>query len=418
VDRRVTNWAGNLTYEAAQVHTPGSVAELRELVGRLPRVKALGTRHSFSAIADSPGGALVSLAGLDPDLRIDPAARTASVTGGTSYGVLAAALQAEGWALGNLASLPHISVAGATATASHGSGDANQVLSASVAAVDIVKGDGSLVTVGRGDPDLAGLAAGLGRFGIVTRVTLDLQPSFTVRQDVYRMAPWDAVLEAFDEVMASAYSVSLMADYARPVVDEVWQKTRLGDGPPDPVPASRFGGSWADDAGLPAGTHLNQRGGIPGPWSDRLAHFRRGKTLRNGGDELQSEYFVGREHGVAALRALRGMGERISPHLHVSEVRTVAADELWLSPAYRRGSVCIGFTWRKHAAEVTSLLPAIEAALEPFAPRPHWGKLSRLGPEVLAGRFPRLADAAALAGRWDPDGVFANPAVDRLLGLG
>jgi alditol oxidase len=413
----LTNWAGNLAYSGDSVHHPTSVVEVQELVARLPRVKALGTRHSFNTIADSPGGALISLSELAPEVTIDAEAMTVSVTGGTPYGVLAAELHAQGYALHNTGSLPHISVAGATATGTHGSGDRHGILSTAVSAVELVKSNGSLVTVDRSNPDLKALAVGLGAFGVVTRVVLDIQPTYLVRQDVYRNAPWDTVLEAFDEVMASAYSVSLIGDFGSPVIRELWQKTRV-ESPsdaaeqPEPVPESLYGGTWYDDAEEPPDHALNARAGIAGPWSDRLPHFRLDAPPSAGGDELQTEYFVDRGHAVNALRTLRSLGDRISPHLHATEIRTAAADDLWLSPAYERDSLCIGFTWRKHPTEVMALLPDIEAALTTYEPRPHWGKLFAFSGEALARRFPRLPDFLELRTTYDPTGKFTNAFID------
>ena len=413
----LTNWAGSLAYSAESVHYPTSVAEVQELVSRLPRVKALGTRHSFNASADSPGGALISLSELAPEVTIDADAMSVSVTGGTRYGVLAAELQAHGYALHNTGSLPHISVAGATATGTHGSGDRNGILSTAVAGVELVTADGSLVTVDRSNPDLKALAVGLGAFGVMTRVVLDMQPTYLVRQDVYRNAPWDSVLEAFDAVMSSAYSVSLIGDFGSPVVRELWQKARVESVPdddeqPEPVPASLHGGTWYDDAEEPPDHALNVRAGIAGPWSDRLPHFRLDAPPSAGGDELQTEYFVDRRHAVDALRMLRSLGDRISPHLHATEIRTVAADDLWLSPAYARDSLCIGFTWRKHPTEVMALLADIEAALASYEPRPHWGKLFTFSDADLAQRFPRLPDFLELTTTYDPTGKFSNAFID------
>jgi xylitol oxidase len=408
----LTNWAGNVTYRATAVHHPTSVPEVQDLVARLPKVRALGTRHSFSTVADSPGGVLVTLSGLAPEIAVDPDALTASVTGGTRYGELAAALHARGYALANMGSLPHISVAGATATGTHGSGDGNGILATSVAALEIVRADGSLVAVDRSDPALAALAVGLGMFGVVVRVVLDVEPTYLVRQDVYVGTPWDTVLHAFDEVMASAYSVSLMGDPGSPVV-LLWQKTRVPYGAAPPAPRSLHGGTWLDDADLPPGHALNPCGGVVGPWSERLPHFRLDGAPSVGGDELQTEYVVDRRHAVDALRVVRGLGPRLSPHLHAAEIRTVAADDLWLSPAYRRAGVCLGFTWRKHPAEVATLIGDVEAALAPFAPRPHWGKLHGMSGDDLARRFPRLPDALDLARSWDPAGKFGPLDLDR-----
>ena len=237
------NWAGNLTYRAAAVHHPATVAQVQDLVARLPRVRALGTRHSFSAVADRPGGDLVSLAALPSEITVDAAAMTVSVTGGTRYGELAAALHSQGFALHNTGSLPHISVAGATATGTHGSGDANGILATAVVALEVVGADGTLQTVDRAHPALAAMAVGLGMFGVITRVVLEIQPTYRVRQDVYVGAPWDGVLEAFDEIMAGAYSVSLMGDPGAPVLGQIWQKTRVGDEPPVPAPRSLHGGA-------------------------------------------------------------------------------------------------------------------------------------------------------------------------------
>jgi xylitol oxidase len=182
-----TNWAGNLTYSADSIHHPTSVAEVQQLVAQHWRVKAVGTRHSFNAVADSPGGALISLSKLPPDIAVDTDAMTVSVTGGTRYGVLAGQLQSQGYALHNTGSLPHISVAGATATGTHGSGDRNGILSTAVSAVDLVTSDGSLLTVDRANLDLRALAVGLGAFGVITRLVLDIQPTYLVR--VHRGGP-------------------------------------------------------------------------------------------------------------------------------------------------------------------------------------------------------------------------------------
>jgi alditol oxidase len=418
VSEASTNWAGNLTYSADSIHHPTSVVEVQQLVAQHSRVKALGTRHSFNAVADSPGGALISLSKLPPDIAVDTDAMTVSVTGGTRYGVLAAQLQSRGYALHNTGSLPHISVAGATATGTHGSGDRNGILSTAVSAVDLVTSDGSLLTVDRANPDLRALAVGLGAFGVITRLVLDIQPTYLVRQDVYRNPPWDSVLGAFDEVMASAYSVSLLGDFASPVIRELWQKTRVewvgeGHDQPEPVPKSLHGGTWYDDAEEPPGHSLNARGGVAGPWSERLPHFRLDARPSAGGDELQTEYFVDRRHAVDAIQTLRSLGERISPQLHATEIRTAAADDLWLSPAYERDCLCIGFTWRKHPTEVMALLPDIEAALAPYEPRPHWGKLFVFTAEDLARRFPRMPDFVDLTRTYDPTGTFSNPFLER-----
>jgi alditol oxidase len=178
------------------------------------------------------------------------------------------------------------------------------------------------------------------------------------------------------------------------------------------VPESLHSGTWYDDAEEPPDPTLTVRAGIAGPWSDRLPHFRLDASPSAGGDELQTEYFVDRQHAVNALRTLRSLGDRISPHLHATEIRTAAADDLWLSPAYERDSLCVGFTWRNHPTEVMALLPDIEAALSSYEPRPHWGKLFVFDDEDLARRFPRLPDFLELATTYDPTGKFTNAFID------
>ncbi|WP_010204497.1 FAD-binding protein [Salinibacterium sp. PAMC 21357] len=409
------NWAGNLTYSAEAILQPKDVHELQDLVARWPRVRALGTRHSFTDIVDTPG-ALISLANIAPEIRIDPAAMAVSVTGGTSFGILINELEKHGFALQNTGSLPHISVAGATATGTHGSGDGNGILSTAIAAVELVTADGTLVTIDRTSDHLPAIAVGLGAFGIISRVTLDIEPTYRVRQDVYRFAPWETVLEQLDEVMASAYSVSLLADFASPTVLQIWLKTRLDNGDDVDLAPTLFGGVWYDDSDELAPENVNQRASVPGPWSERMPHFRLDGQPSNGGDELQSEYYVAREDGVAAVEVLRTLGAQISPHLLISEIRTAAADSLWMSPAYERDVLCIGFTWAKHPVEVAALLPVIEKALAPFAARQHWGKLFHYGADVIRERFSRSGDFLTLQSDYDPTGKFWNPFLERSLG--
>ena len=187
-----TNWAGNHVYRAARLEEPGSVAELQELVASHERVRALGSRHSFTDIADTDG-VLVSLANLPDDVDISEPGRSVTVGGGVLYGHVAESLQQRGWAMANMASLPHISVAGAVATGTHGSGDRNGSLAAAVSAVEAVGPSGEIYRLQRGDADFAGSVVALGALGIVTALTLDIEPSFDVRQDVFTDLPWPVV---------------------------------------------------------------------------------------------------------------------------------------------------------------------------------------------------------------------------------
>lgn len=403
-----SNWSGHHEFRAATVHRPRTLDELREVVANAPRIRPLGSRHSFSDIADSDE--LVSLEAMPASIRIDGESETVSLSGGTRYGDLAPALQQSGWALRNLASLPHISVAGSIATGTHGSGDRNGTLSRAVSSLDYVLADGSLRTISPVDDDFDGAVVALGALGVLYRVTLDLEPTFEVRQDVYEGLSWTSFLDHFDAVFARAYSVSVFTRWVGENVGQVWLKSVIGDRKP---PQSLYGASPrltdrhpADD--MPA-DNTTPQGGSPGPWLDRLPHFRLSYSPSSG-DELQSEYLVPREHAVDAVRAVHALGDRIAPHLFVSELRTMAADSLWLSGAFETDALGIHFTWKRDPENVLPLLPVIEEALAPFNARPHWGKLFH---EVRRELYPRLPDFIELATRVDPTGKFRNGFLDQ-----
>lgn len=417
IDQMVTerNWAGNYGYKAPRVAHPASLAELQDLVAGAGKVRALGSRHSFNDIADT-AGTLVVLDKLDAGISIDRQNMTVTVSGGTRYGTLAAELQRQGFALHNLASLPHISVAGAVATATHGSGDGNGNLATAVAALELVTADGTVATARRGDPDFDGMVVGLGALGIVSRLTLDIEPSFDIAQSVFENLAWDHVLAGFDDVTSAAYSVSLFTDWSGPRVGQAWLKNRtdqtaLPAGLPD-----FFSGTPARQARHPlpgvSGSTCTQQLGVPGPWADRLSHFRMEFTPSKG-DELQSEYLVPREHAVDAIRTMRSLSDVVTPLILVGEIRTVAADQLWLSPNYGGAGIGLHFTWRQDEPAVRAILPVLEAELAPFGARPHWGKLFHADAAALAPLYPRFADFAALAGRLDPSGKFRNDFLDR-----
>ncbi|WP_129337112.1 D-arabinono-1,4-lactone oxidase [Cellulomonas endophytica] len=412
----LTTWARNHTYRAARVHAPRTLEELQAAVAAEPRVRAVGSRHSFNDLVDTD--ALVRLDALPTSVDVDAAARTVRVAGPVRYGDLAPVLDAAGFALHTMASLPHISVAGAVATATHGSGDRTRNLAAVVRGLELVTGDGHLREIGADDPDLPGAVVGLGSIGVVHAVTLAVEPTYEVAQEVHLDVPWDDVLTHLDEVTGSATSVSLFTDYAGPTVAQVWRKSRLDAGwrPGERV----LGVAPADHAVHPIdggdATSATQQLGVPGPWHARLPHFRMEFTPSHGA-EIQSEYLVPREHAVAALTALRALGPRLAELLLVAEVRTVAADDLWLSTASGRDSVALHFTWQQRTEDLAALLPVVEAALAPFDPRPHWGKVFTLegagAPDALARLYPRLDDFRALAARFDPAGRFAGDLVRR-----
>ncbi|WP_370057327.1 FAD-binding protein [Leifsonia sp. EB41] len=409
------NWAGNHEYRAQRIARPTSVEELREVVAGATSVRALGSRHSFNDLADTDG-VLVSTAGLPADIRIDAEARTVTVGGGVRYGDLARELQTAGWALHNLASLPHISVAGAIATATHGSGDRNGNLSTAVAGLRILTGSGELVDFARGDAGFEGAAVSLGALGVVTEVVLDIRPTFDVRQRLFGGVPWEAVTSRFDEVTSAAYSVSLFTTWDEDAVSLAWLKEL--DGAATPI-ADDFSGAPA----LTEARHMiaamdvrntTEQLGVAGPWSERLAHFRFEFTPSNG-EEIQSEYLVPRARAVEAIQAVRELAPLIAPLLQISEIRTVAADDLWLSSAYGTDVVGLHFTWFRDQAGVEAVLPVLEAALLPLGARPHWGKLYLDRDGVVPALYPRLDAFRALAESLDPEGRFRNPFLTRLL---
>ena len=415
-----TNWAGNYAYRASGVVHPASVEAVQRAVRDAGasggRVRALGTRHCFNDIADTSGD-LIAMTALPPRYELDEAERTVTVSGGTRYGDVAEQLDASGWALPNLASLPHISVAGAIATATHGSGDRNQNLAAVVRAIEFVDGTGELRVLRRGDEDFAGAVVGLGTLGLVTAVTLDVVPTFEVAQTVYDGLDWPTVLENLDAITSASYSVSMFTGWVGGV-QQVWLKRAVRDEAPE-APETFFGSARATEKRHPLpgvdATACTDQFGVAGPWYDRLPHFKLAFTPSNG-EEIQSEYLVPRERAVEALQGLLPLAERIAPVLQVTELRTVAADDLWLSSAYERDVLGIHFTWKRDQAGVEAVLPAIEDALFPLGARPHWGKLFLDVNGMVPSQYPRFDDFRALVAKYDPQDVFRNAYLDRVLG--
>jgi xylitol oxidase len=407
------NWAGTYSYTAPRIVTATSVDDVRRVLAAPGRVRALGTRHSFTDLPDTIG-TLVDVTGLPPEYALDSDAATVTVGAGTRYGELAVWLEERGWAMRNMGSLPHINVGGATATGTHGSGDGNQVLSASVQALRYVGADADVHEVRRGDADFDALVVGLGAYGITVAVTLDIQPTFRMRQDIYAGVSWDAALADYAAVTGAGYSVSVFSMWEPGTLGFVWVKTRLDDDA-DAVPDALLDGVRATGGESPLSgiDNVTELGGVPGPWMLRLPHFRL-DAEPSFGDEIQTEYFVERRHAPDALRAVRALGDGIRPHLFVTELRTAAADELWLSPAYQRDSVIIHFTWFNHPERVGEMVPQIEEALAPFEARPHWGKVHGFDRSAIERVHPRLADARAVFERLDPEGRFVNAHLERL----
>jgi alditol oxidase len=413
-----TNWAGNLTYGTNNLQTPGTVEEVRATVKSASKLRALGARHSFNAIADSTHEQ-ISVERLD-EMTLNEKARTVTVGGGVKYSQLAPWLDAKGYALHNLASLPGITVAGACATATHGSGLHNGNLATAVAALEIVTADGNLLSLSKekNGEQFLGAVVALGALGVVTRITLNVQPTYQVAQSVYQNLSLDELGKHFGEVFGSGYSVSVFTDWEHHRATQVWIKRRLGPNVADDWDAEFFGAKLAKEklhplAGHPTESVTDQQG-QPGPWYDRLPHFRIGQTPSSG-QELQTEYFVPYNRGFEAIQAVEKLHKHVSPLLFITELRTIAPDQLWMSMAYQRPSLAIHFTWKPMWPEVQKVLPMIEEQLLPFQPRPHWAKLFTLQPAQLEPCYTRLPQFRALLAHYDPQGKFRNKFVDQSL---
>jgi xylitol oxidase len=382
------------------------------VVARAPRIRVLGSRHSFSDIADSDQ--LVTVDRLPAAIEIDHDRHRVTCAAATSYGELAIALEREQLALANLASLPHISIAGAISTATHGSGTQNGNLATAVEALELVSSDGRLHELRRGDPDFDGTVVALGALGALTRVTLQVEPLYEVRQRVFEPLRWEALFAHLEEIMASGYSVSVFTMWGR-LAGHVWVKQRVGQ---ESVGDELFGAPALRVERHPIDgldpVHATQQLGAPGPWFDRLPHFRMGFTPSSGA-ELQSEYLVARRDGIEALRAVQGIATVLRPLLLVSEIRAVAADSLWLSPQYDRDTIGIHFTWKREPGAVRRALAEVERVLAPFAARPHWGKLFLAGAAEIAPLYERLPAFRDLLGRLDPRRAFSNDWLERHL---
>jgi alditol oxidase len=411
-----TNWAGNLTYAAERFVRPGTVLEAQEAVRAASKVRAVGSRHCFNDIADTTGAQL-SLDRLNGVLALDRQRSQVTVEGGIRYGELGPYLHSQGYALHNLASLPHISIAGACATATHGSGALGN-LAIAVAEIEFINAGGDLVTLSREKDGevFGGAVVNLGALGVVTKLTLDLQPAFHVRQDVFRELPWAELEARFDAIMSSGYSVSVFTAWQADTVEQVWVKSVVGAGAAFAAKESLFGARAATANIHPLerldAANCTEQVGVIGPAYDRLPHFRMGFTPATG-EELQVEYFVPRECAVPAIRALRRHRERLAAILLMGEIRTVAADALWMSPCYRTPCVAFHFSFKQDWPSLSAILPGLEQALAPYHPRPHWGKMFTMAPEQIRVHYPRLADFRALLQAHDPRGKFRNAFVER-----
>jgi xylitol oxidase len=416
---KLTNWAGNLEYSTDHLYAAKSLEQVQDFVKKQPKLKVLGSRHCFNNIADSKD-TFLSLKPLDEIVSLDPQARTVTVYAGITYGQLSPLLHNKGFALHNLASLPHISVAGACTTATHGSGEKNGNLATAVSALELVTGSGELVELSREKDGefFKGAVVGLGALGVITKITLDIQPTYIMRQYVYENLPLREMKDHFDAIQASAYSVSLFTDWQNQRFSEVWLKSRVEKGHVFDATPEFFGAKLATRNLHPiaelSAENCTEQMGVPGPWYERLPHFRMGFTP-SAGKELQSEYFVPRQHAVEAILAIERLRDQVTPHLLITEIRAIAADELWMSPCYQQPCVTIHFTWKQDWPAVSKLLPIIEKELAPFQARPHWGKLFTTSPKELHAIYKKLPEFVALTRKFDPQAKFRNEFLNTII---
>ena len=409
-----TNWAGNLTYSTDNLHIPKNVEELQEAIKKCKKVRALGTKHCFNTIADSKENQ-ISTEAFNKIIGLDKEKNTVTVEAGIKYGEMCKYLDDNGFALHNLASLPHISVAGACATSTHGSGIKNGSLATAVSAIEFVNGKGEVVSLSRekDGEEFGAAVVNVGALGIATKITLDVQPTFKMKQVVYQNLPMSALEKNFEAIMSGGYSVSLFTDWRNKNVSEVWVKSKAED--MKEVAPEFYGAKLATKNLHPIEAldpvNCTDQMGVEGPWYERMPHFKMGFTPSSG-KELQSEYFVAFEHAYEGFMAIEKLNEKVAPHLFITEVRAIAADELPMSPFYKKTCVAFHFTWKQEVEAVMALLPEIEEALAPFAPRPHWGKIFTLKPAVLQSRIEKLADFKKIMEKHDPEGKFRNEFID------
>lgn len=413
---RLKNWAGNITYSTDNVFYPETIEAIQQLVKDHTKIKVLGTKHCFNRIADSSNN-LISTSKLNKVLSLDTASNSVTVEAGIKYGELAPYLGNRGFALHNLASLPHISVGGSIATGTHGSGIRNGNLSSAVVGLEVVTVDGQVVNFSKelDAEKFNAVVVGLGAIGITTKVTLTVEPTYQLRQYVFTGMPMAQLRNNFEEIMSAGYSVSLFTDWQTDLINEVWIKSRLDDGKDHSGPEF-FGAKGAQKNLHPiigiSAENCTLQMGVPGPWYERLPHFKMGFTPSSG-KELQTEYFVPLSNAVDAIEAVYRLGKEIGPHLFITEIRTIAADDLWMSPCYHQTSVTIHFTWKQETEAVLNLLPQIEKALAPYNARPHWGKVFTMSPKVLDSRYEKLSDFKKLVAEYDPQGKFRNEFLEK-----
>jgi len=402
------NWSRTHCFGATELRRPTSIGELQQsivaAVASGQGVRTIGSRHSFTDIADSD--VVVDLGALPEQFAVSPDRTSVTVSGAMTYARLASLLEPHQLAIANMASLPHLSIAGAISTATHGSGTTNGNLATAVLSLKIMTSAGELRHVQRSDTQFSAAVVALGAMGAIVAIELAVEPAFDVEQAVHNRLSWSRLHPSLDEVFDAAYSVSVFTDWRDHV--QLWTKRRvdqatldhatLHDGvqasqPEHPVP------------GADASSCTNQQ--EPGLWSHRLPHFR-SDEVPSVGAEVQSEFFVERALMGQAIERLRSIGDALEPVIMVSEIRTIGADNIWLSPQYQRDCAAFHFTWHHDVVAAHAAADLVTDTLAPLRPIPHWGKVFDPRRFDFDQLYPNLRSALACFQEWDPTSTFTN----------
>jgi FAD-linked oxidoreductase len=425
-------WGGTVSAHPSAVHTPASTEETVALVERAlergERLRPVGSGHSFTSIA-APVDAQVRLDRMSGILGADPAAGTVRVAAGTPLHELNPALERIGLAMVNLGDIDRQTISGAVSTGTHGTGAGLTGLAGAVRGLTLVAGDGSVHRVHRDrDPDLGRLlAVGLGAYGIVTELELDVMPAYRLRA-LEQPEPLAAVLDDAEAIAARHRHFEF---YWFPHTDRVLTKRNdlAEEGAGTPLPRWRerlddhllsnvlFEGLNRVVTRRPAlAQRINQVSARALSRREFTDASYRVFCTRREVRFVESEYAIPRASLGPVLRELDAWIERSGEHIAFPvEVRFAAADDVALSTAYRRDSAYVAIH-QYHRRDITPYLAAFEAIVAEHDGRPHWGKLHSLDAERLGGLYPRLAEARALRDRLDPHRLLTNDYLDRVLG--
>jgi FAD-linked oxidoreductase len=425
------NWSGLTTTEPSEVLRPTYTADVVAAVVRARElgttVKMPGTGHSFTGIA-APEGIQLDPAGLSGLIAVDRNNLTATAHAGTPLHVLNAALEANGLSLHNMGDIAEQTIAGATSTGTHGTGGLVASLSAQIAGLDLVTGTGEVLHAdAETNPDVFAVARlGLGALGILTAITFKVEPMFTLEAHEYPML-WDEAISRFDEITEENHHAEL---YWFPHTDRILAKenNRVLE---DPEPLGRFR-HWLDDEFLSNTLFgwVNKVGNVRPSLIPRINNLS-GQALseRTYSDAphrvftssrsvvfREMEYAVPREVGLEALAEVRrwidASGINISFPI---EIRTTPADDIALSTSNARASMYLAFHMNAKT-DHTAYFAGVEDILRGYDGRPHWGKVNTRTADDLAPAYPRWAEFQSIRDRLDPDRLFSNTYLRRVLG--